>query len=227
MGFGWHFIRPIILLVVYYVVFTGIRTSAIENFWIFLFSSLFPFSFMLTNLIGGAGSIVNNAGMVKKIYFPREIIVLSQVISSAVVMLIGYGTSLLVVAISGYHLTANIAFVPIILALCIIFAIGCSLFFSAISVYSRDVMHLLNSVNLVIAFSTPVFFISKQVSGILNVIIWFNPLTYYVEMLHSVIYYGTMPETHIILIAIAISLSTLFIGQYVFDRLKGGFAERL
>ena len=78
LGFVWHFVMPTVMMIVYYVVFTEIRTVPIPNFWIFMASALFPFTFMLSNLSGGAGSVVANAAMIKKMYFPKEILVFSN-----------------------------------------------------------------------------------------------------------------------------------------------------
>ena len=228
LGFGWHFVMPMILMVIYYVVFTAVRQNSMPDFWVFIASALFPFNFMMTNLTGGAGTIVSASGMIKKMYFPREIIVLSKIISSFIIMLMGYGVILCIVAISGYPLElAPLLILPAILLLMGLFVTGYCLFFSSITVYIRDVQYILSSISIAFFFGTPMYFTADSVSGLFGTIIWFNPFTYYVEAYHQLIYYGTIPELEIIAICTLLPAISLIVGYSVFNKLKRGFAERL
>ena len=227
LGFSWHFIFPLMLLFTYYIVFTQIRTSPIANFWIFLSSALFPLNYMISNLTVGAGCIVNNAGMIKKMYFPREIIILSQILSSFIILLFSYSVVLLAMILSGYGLGISLLFVPIMFIVMLGFTTGYTLIFSALTVYIRDVQHILSSVSLAIYFLTPIYFMSDGVGGLLGTLIWFNPYTYYVEAFHQIVYFGSFPEIYHILICTLLSVTSLLLGLIVFNKLKRGFVERL
>lgn len=228
LGFGWHFVMPIVMLIVYYVVFTEVRTSPIPNFWVYIAAGIFPFSFMISNLTGGSGAIVSNSGMVKKMYFPREILVLAHVASNFIVMTIGYVAVLTIIATAGYHLNwIPLLLLPIILLLMSIFTTGYTLLFSSLTVYARDVQYILSSISMVFFFMTPMYFLADSISGILSNVIWLNPFTYYIEAFHSIVYFGEIPEIKIILICTVLSLTSILLGLAVFRRLKRGFAERL
>lgn len=228
LGFGWHFVTPIVMMVVYYVVFTQVRVSPIDDFWIYIGSGIFPFTFMMSNLAGGAGAIVGNSGMVKKMYFPREIIVISQIVSGFITMLIGYAAVLAVVVLSGYHISWSAFLVmPLVLLLMVVFTMGYTFLFSSLTVYARDVQYVLGSVTMVFYFMTPMYFTADSVSGILGSVIWLNPFTYFVESCHSIVYYGVMPEPGIMMVSAMVSAITFIVGLAVFRRLKRGFAERL
>lgn len=228
LGFAWHFIMPIVMMCVYYVVFTEIRTAVLPDFWVYLASGIFPFNFMVSNLAGGAGAVIGNSGMVKKMYFPREILVLAHVISGFIVMLMGYVAILAIVAISGYPLRLEpLLMLPAILVLMMLFTIGYTLIFSALTVYVRDVQYVLSSITMVFFFMTPMYFVADSVSGTLGNIIWLNPFTYYVEAYHSLIYFGEIPEMRIMMMCIAIPVASMLLGIVTFRRLKRGFAERL
>lgn len=228
LGFAWHFVTPLVMLAVYYVVFTEIRSSPIPDFWVYLASSIFPFTFMTSNLSGGAGCVTGNAGMVKKMYFPREILVLAHVISNFIIMLLGYIAALVIIVISGFPLNPmSLAMLPPILLLIAAFTAGYVFLFSSLNVYIRDIQYILSSFTMVIFFMTPMYFISGDVSGILSKLIWINPFTYYVEALHSIVYFGEIPGLKILLMCIILPIVSLTMGLAVFRRLRRGFAERL
>ena len=108
-----------------------------------------------------------------------------------------------------------------------IFVTGYSLLLSAVTVYVKDIQHLLNSLTIVFFFMTPMYFTIDILSGIFAKVIWVNPFTYFVEAYHSLVYYGTTPELMISLGCVVISVVSLVIGIVVFRALRHGFAERL
>lgn len=229
LGFGWHFVMPTMMLLVYYVVFTaGIRVVSMDDFIVFLASGLFLFNFMVSNLSGGAGCVTNNAGMVKKMYFPREILVIAHVTSSFIIMLLGYLIVFALIIVTGFSLNKiTLLLIPVLLALSYIFVLGYVFLFSALNVYAHDVQYFLSSISMVFMFLTPIYFSVNDISGILSTIVWFNPYTYYIETIHLCVYYGSLPGILMILACFLIAIVSLLIGTLTFRRLKHGFAERL
>ncbi len=215
------------MMAVYYVVFTTIRVNPIPDYWIYLSSALFPFNFLLSNLTAGTGAVTDNASMVKKIYFPREILVLFRVISSFIIMVLGYAVVTLLIIIVGNHTSLSLLLVPVVLLLMIVFAIGFVMLLSSVGVYVRDLRHFINSISMVFMFTTPMYFLASSTSGILETLIWCNPMTYYVEFLHCAVYSGVVPDLNIFLPCAIMPVVSLLVGYFVFRRLKSGFAERL
>ena len=227
LGFLWHFITPIVMMIAYYLVFSFIRSNPIPDFWVYLSSTILPLTFMITNLTTGSGCIVSSSSMIKKMYFPREIIVLSQIVSSFIVMILGYVVVIIVIALSGYNVTIYWASLPLILLLMSIFATGFTLAFSALTVYVRDIQHMLRSASILIYLSTPMYFTLEGKTGILLDIVSVNPFTYYVELLHQIVYYGECPHIDYLVICVIMSFFSVVIGYIVFSKLKNGFVERL
>lgn len=227
LGFAWHFIVPLLLLSVYFIVFTQMRTSQIDDFLVYLASGVFLFNFMVSNLLNSTDCIVNNSGIVKKIYFPREIIILAQVISSFIVMAIGYAVVLVFMVVFAYPLTYFALLLPLLLFISMIFVTGYSLIFSSITVYVRDVQHILSSISMVFFFMTPIYFIKDDVSGVLGLFVNINPFTYFVEASHQILYYGGIADGSIFLICVFLALLSITLGILVFSKLKKGFVERL
>ena len=125
LGFAWQFITPAVTVLLFYIVMTGIRETEVEDYWLYLCSGQFMFTFLQSNLSGGSACIVNNAGMVQKMAFPREIIVLAQVISSFIVMCIAYAIILVLMVITGcgFELAPVLLFIPVMF-LAAVFAAG-------------------------------------------------------------------------------------------------------
>ena len=227
LGFLWHFIIPIVMMIIYYVVFTQIRIHPIPNFWVYIACALFPFTFMTSNLTGGINCIVRNSSMIKKIYFPREIIVLSQVFSTFIIMAIGYSIVLVADMLLGPGISVSWIMIPVIMILSLIFVTGYVLLLSAIVVYVRDIQFLLSSMSMVYFFLTPMYFTPDSIDGLFSIMVSLNPFTYFIECYHQIVYYGTFPDAMNIMVSAILTLISIISGLFVFNKLKNGFVERL
>ena len=125
LGFFWMFLNPLLQLAVYTVVFSTILRAGIEQFYLFLFVALVPWIFFNTCLSAGTTVIFSQQDMVKKIYFPREVLPLSFTISQFINMLLSFAVIFLVVLLSGrgLHLRA-LAFLPLVMAAEFLLALG-------------------------------------------------------------------------------------------------------
>ena len=227
LGFSWHFIVPMMMLIIYYTVFTQLRSHSIPEFWIYIASGLFPFTFMISNLIGGSDYVISNAASIKKMYFPRSIVVISKIISTFIIMIIGYVIVLTAIILTGHQFGPGILTLPVIMTLMVMFVLGYALFFSSITVYVRDIRHFFSSISMVFFFCTPMYFLSSEINGVLKMIVMFNPFTYYIETFHQITYFNSLPSIEYLVICSILSLLSLGIGTVTFHKLKRGFVERL
>lgn len=227
LGFGWHFIVPVVLLLIYYIVFTELRIQNLTNFWIYLSAGIFPFNYMYSNLNSSSNCIISNSNLIKKIYFPRELLILSQIISSFITLLISYAIIIVIVAVSGHLEFFSLVCLPIAFMLMFIFSLGYSLFISSVVVYVRDIKYVISTFSMILFFITPIYFDATAVSGILSDIVQINPFAYYVELFQSLIYYGTLPNLNIVKVCIGIAIFSIIAGSYTFHILKRGFVERI
>lgn len=230
LGFLWNFLTPLITILILYIVFENFMGRGIPHFWAFLSVGMISFQFMNENLIGGASNITSNGGMVQKMYFPREILSLSQVTYTFIVFLISYTIFVLLMAVTGILKLNGFLALPIILLSMFMFSMGTIMLTSSISVYSRDFQYLITAFARILFWVTPIFYEVESragTGGLLYTIIWLNPLTYYVEGLRDITYRGVLPSTEILLSCIIISIVMFIMGALVFNKLKDGFAERL
>lgn len=229
LGFAWNFITPLILLLMYYLIFTEIRgDSNIENKWVFITSAIFMFNFLIQCITGGTTAFTGNANMIKKMYFPKEILVLSHAISSMIVCIIGHIIVLITLAITSYPIDfyCILLLLPLLI-LAFIFGLGTIFFLSTLTVYVRDIQYALGSIGIALFILTPMRYMASSATGLLETILWLNPLTYYIEYVHSILYWSVFPEIGIIAMCVVLSFGALSLGYLTFRKLKRGFVKRL
>lgn len=228
LGFIWNFIVPVLSILVLYVVFDTIRERDFPFFWAYLCIGMFPFSLMSPSITEGAGSITSNANMIKKMYFPMEILPLTQVTYSFIIFSISYIFVAILMVFVGFPLGyGGLLALPLVIITMFIFSLGMMMFVSTITVYIRDLEPLISVFGRSLFWLTPIFYSTDQLTGPLLTLVWMNPLTYYVESFHDILYRGIMPDGSVLIGCVIISLLTLVLGAYTFFKFKDGFVERI
>ena len=116
LGVLWSFVNPLLQVLVYAIVFPLILRSTQDNYVTFLIIGILPWTWFTTSISGGTSCILNNAGIIKKVYFPREILPLSIVCSGMVNFLISCIIILIFVIASGIGLSYTLIFLPIVIS---------------------------------------------------------------------------------------------------------------
>ena len=228
LGFLWTFINPLLQLGVYTLVFSVIMRNGIEDYYLFLFVALIPWIFFSTSVAGGASCIWAEQDMVKKIYFPREILPLAFVTSQFVNMILSLLVVLAVLIISGKGLSLiAMLYLPVIMLVEYILALSMTMMFSAITVYLRDMEYLLGIITMAWQFLSPVMYSVDQVPEQILWLFNLNPMTPVIVAYRDILYYGKVPELGTLVHAVVFGVVMLIIGATVFRKLKRHFAEAL
>lgn len=228
LGFLWTYINPLCQIVVYAFFFSMIFKSGIECFYLYLIVSMFPWNFFSGGTVQGLGSVRYQGDLVKKIYFPRQILPMVSVSVNLVNMLISFVIIYGVLLISGWGIDwkLQIYLIPIIL-IEYIFTFGLSLLLSAVEVYFRDIEHIVSVIMMVWMYVTPMFysisFVPEEFLPAFNC----NPMLYIISMYQQVLYYKVAPQADCMTNGIIVSLIMLVTGWLVFARLEKRFAEEL
>ncbi len=227
LGFLWTFFNPLLMLVVYSVVFSFVMRSQIENYSMFLFVALLPWNYLSVSVLQGAASLVQNGALIKKIYFPREVLPLSVVLAN----LVNYLLSLfiLVPALLAFKikLTAALIAFPVVLLVETMLVISLALCVSVANVYFRDLEHIVGILMTVWFFLTPVLYpvdiIPPDVKSFFNL----NPATPLMEAYRAIFFYGRWPDW-VSLGYLAAGLAVLLMLSLVFfNRLQRNIAEEI
>ena len=228
LGFLWTFINPLLQLLVYTIVFSVIMKSSIEKYYLFLFVALVPWLFFSTCLTGGCNCIFAQQDMVKKIYFPREVLPLSYAISQFINMLLTFIIIFMVILISGIGINIKaFLFLPLIMLVEFILALGITLLSSALTVYFRDLAYILGIISMIWMYLTPIIYSVDQIPNNIVTIFNINPMTPIVLAYRDILYYKSVPELSTLGHALILGIIILLVGCFAFNKLKRHFAEEL
>lgn len=228
LGFLWTFLNPLLQLIVYSIVFSTILRANIDKYYLFLFVALIPWIFFSNSVTGGAMSIISQKDMVKKIYFPREVLPIAHVTSAFINMLLCFIVIFAVVLVSGTPINplALLCLVPVWIVEYIL-ALGMAFITSAITVYMRDMEHILSIVVMAWQYLTPVMYSDTMIPEKLRPIFNLNPMTPIIKAYRTILYEAKVPDLSTLLWALALGVVVLVIGWLIFSSLKRRFAEEL
>ena len=227
LGYAWVILNPFFQMLVMAFVFSFIMR--IPNlgvpYPIFLYAGLLPWTLFANSLGSASNALVGNAGLITKIYFPREIFVISTIIAKIVDFLLAL--SIFVAFMFYYHLSVNwniLCVIPIF-AIQQLFTYGISLFLAAANLFYRDIQYLLGLVILIWMYLTPVIYPTELFPDKYRWIFQLNPMAVIINAYRQVVLGGGMPNIQSLGIALILSLIIL-VGSYkFFKKLEGIFAD--
>ena len=226
LGFLWTFLSPLLQLIVYTFVFSTIMRAGVEDYYLFLFVALVPWTFFSSSIAGGATCITGQKDMVNKIYFPREVLPISHVISQLINMLLTYLVVLAVLIISGKGINISIwIYFPVVVLQEVLLAFGLTMLCAAVNVYFRDLQYILNIVILGWQFMSPVMYAADQVPEKWRNLFYLNPMTPIIEAYRDIFYYKQAPQMSDFVLGAVMGFLMLIIGWVSFDKMKKHFAE--
>jgi len=216
LGFFWSLLEPLLLLSVLYVVFSYLFVNTIENYQLYLLLGIIMWRMFAYGTNLGLMSLLEKKPILKKIYFPREVIPLSTTASSLIVLsleLIIFGIfvifSNLIPSFSMFML------IPIIIIeSCLI--LGFSFILAVINVKVRDLQHVWSVVLTAGFFATPILYSIDRMPEQIREILYLNPMTHIVELAHNTVLYNNWPSFEEIFPITAFSIAILFIGYGIY-----------
>lgn len=245
LGYLWTQIAPLGMMLVYVIVFSFLLPNGLAMFPVFIIVGLLPWNYTAEAVLSGTRSIIDNAALVKKVYFPREVLPLVAVGSSLLNFILSLPMMALVIIVvqlatlGRLNLSWSIVYLPVIMALQTIFLAGLALLLGAGAVFFRDVVHLIGIVINIWFFLTPIIYPLSTISEGLaaRLIRWFNPLASIIEFYREIIYgnpvpVGLIPTPGVPALSamLRVGLTGLIIlafGYWVFQRTSRHFGEEL
>lgn len=227
LGVMWSFLNPLLQLAVYSIIFGALLAGGDTTYPIYICVALIPWTYFTTTITQASFTIIGNGDIIKKVYFPREILPISVVTSGAVNFIISTIIILAFVIFSGVGLSWNILLYPFVLLVQYILLLGISFIISSITVYFRDLEHIIGIVLLAAFYGTPIVYKLEQLPDNLQMLMKFNPMTHIINGYRDIFYYHQMPNMKILGILLSISLAITIIGYFIFKKLQKGFAEEL
>jgi len=228
LGVFWSLINPLVMMGVLTFVFTKIFPNPnIRHFPVFALCGIVPFNFFTVAWITGTTSIVDNAGLIKRVPVPREVVPITTVLANCVHLLLQIALLIAVALISGITVNRQWLWMPLIWALQIVFSCGLALLFSAVNVFVRDTRYLVESASTVMFWLVPVLYPFEWIPKKYIPIYELNPVAAQVMSLRRILLLGESPVGATLAKLGVVSFLVLLLGLLVFRRLKPMFYERI
>jgi lipopolysaccharide transport system permease protein len=244
LGFIWSLLNPLLMMLVFTFVFTTLMPNGnFPAFPVFLLCALLPWNWCAAAVIGGTGSVVGNGHLIKKVFFPRELLPVSVVLSSMINYLLAmpvlfgmivllhpaYETSIGARSILG----PSLLWLPLVIVTQFIFLSGLALFLSALNVFFRDTEVIMDVLVTAWFFLTPVVYRLENLSKNTEVIDWMyrlNPMAALIGAYRKILYFGEFGSVQDIgglLRTLATATVVLILGYLFFMRFSRQFGEEL
>lgn len=253
LGFLWSLVNPLITVVVMTVVFKFIMKNETPNYSAYILAAYLPFLFVNMAILDSSMSVLHSLPIIKKVYFPREILPIAAVISNFIHLLLALGVFFVYLfglyALTGFAdspFTWRIVFLPVVLVLTMCLVMGVSFLVSALNVFYEDVKYVIGVLLYLLLFLTPIMYFSETV--------WAaaqdqgQPLYFHLYHLNPLAVISTgfrrslLPPVQVVsgnetlqplafmwtefAICAVICVGMLFFGYWVFNRMKWRFVER-
>jgi len=227
-GFLWSFLNPLLLMMVYTLVFSLFIRIEMENYSSFVFCGLLPWLWFTSSLSDGVNSVINGATLITKTYFPVEILPVVSVLSHLINYLFSLPILILFLLFNkiSIGLPLLLYLIPLLL-LQLFFTLGLVFIATSLNVFFRDVQHILANLLTLWFFLCPIIYPSTTIPAKYKILIYLNPMALFSLGYQDIFYFSRYPDLLSILALLIVSLVTFFIGSIIINRFKPVFAEEL
>lgn len=222
LGILWSVLNPLLNMIIISIVFSQVF-KAVDNYKMHILSGLVIFNFFSEATNMAINSVTGNFGLITKVYFPKFILPLSKVFSSAINFLITMMVFVVLGNFMGVTIWPGYMLIPYVMICAFIFAAGVSFIVSTLQVFFRDTQHIYGLVMTIWMYSTPIIYdiniIPEWALGIFKA----NPLYVFIDFLRQVTLYGTLPSAISFLNCAVWAGVTFIIGAYIFVKAQNRF----
>jgi homopolymeric O-antigen transport system permease protein len=239
LGFFWSFFNPLLLLLVYSIVFKYVMQAAhdpkVEPYALFMFCGILPWTWFASSLTESSGVLISGGNLIKKVLFPAEILPIVTVLANMVHFF--FGLVILAGFLIWYQRPLNLselAVFPLAVAIQLILTTALALLLSSLTVHFRDIRDILSNLLTFWFFATPIIYPYFMFTGADGKIAWqgqllkLNPFTHLAITYQEILFFnGPVGHLKLLLLLGAISVVFFFLCYWVFDRLRDTFAEEV
>jgi ABC-type polysaccharide/polyol phosphate export permease len=234
LGFLWTLLNPLFQLIVFTIVFQVLLPQPIEHFALFILLGILPWTFCTSAILTSIHSVVGNVDLVRKVYFPRDVLPLAAVLASLVNFVLALSLVFVMLPLSGLSLTWLALWLPVVVVFQTLFLAGLGLLLAAVNVFFRDTEAIMDVVLLAWFFLTPVFYplqvlFDKEVGPfnlgrLMHVL---NPMASFISTYRLVLIDVSPPDLAFLGRTFVTSIAVFVVGYVVFKALEPRFGEEL
>ena len=227
LGVLWSFLNPLLQVAVYAIVFPYIMRVKTDNYLQYLIVGIIPWTFFTTVLNQGMIAVRMNAGIIKKVYFPREILPISVALSGLVNFFISCIIIILFCVFGGVGISWHLVLLPIFAIIQFFLTLGIVFALSAINIYIKDTEYLVTFLVNMLVYATPILYPTTLFPEKIRWVLFINPLTELITAYRDIFMYHQLPELLPTVYLVVVTIVVYFIGLAIFRKLEKGFAEEV
>jgi ABC-type polysaccharide/polyol phosphate export permease len=214
LGYLWTLVNPLLMMSVTAVVFATLFKLDLASYTVFLFAGMVPWNFFSMSVTQSCTSFLQNEGLIKKIYLPKVIFPLSQVLGMVIDSMLSMAALAVVILPLGGQVSPALLFLPVAYLLLFLFAFGFSLLMSVATVFFRDLQYVISVLMQAWFFLTPVMYRHDALTGKIAWVVALNPMVSFIEMFRAPLLQGQLPSLHAIGVSVAVALASLVLGSW-------------
>lgn len=234
LGMFWAVFHPLIMILVYIFLYGVVFRTRVQignqdtlTFTAYLLSGMIPWLCIQSAMQMGSVSVISNAIFIKQVIFPVEVFPAKAVGSAFIIEMIYLVIDVVYCSVSGRVLLGTYLLIPYILLIQAILLLGINYIISSISVYLKDVKDVVQVLCVVGVYVMPVIYLPEAVPQMFRILIYMNPLSYYIWMFQDVLFYGSIEHWYAWVVGTGCSLLVFYMGHFIFKKLKVGFGSAL
>ena len=218
LGVLWTMLNPLLMMVVFSIVFASVFRFSVEHFTIYFLSAYVLWTFVSQTTSWSTACLLGHAALIRKIYMPKEIFVVATVLSGLVNLLISLVPLALIMLVVHHPIRPSVLFLPVPILIAVVFSLGVSLLLAGICIEFNDVVQIYQALLLAWMYLTPVVYPLEAVPAQYHWIIHANPMYYLVEAFRAPIYAGTLPASYVVARGAVWAMGVFVAGWWVFER---------
>lgn len=227
-GFLWSLMNPLLMMVVYTLAFTYVLRIRTEGFVFYLLLGILAWNFFASSATMSAGAVIDNAGLIKSVFFPRALLPIATVLFNFAQYLLTTIVFLpLMLVIYQVPLVSPMLLFPVFLLLQLAFTVGLGLILATATAFFRDVRHLLEVTLALMFWTTPILYELSMVPEPMQLPIRLSPASPFIVAYHTVFYYRVWPDPMTWLLPVAYAGGAVILGTWLFLSFQDRFAEQL
>ena len=227
LGAAWALVRPLMGMIVFTLLFNKLVGFSVEGvpYLLFTFCGVVAWNFFSEGVTGASQSVLANANLISKVFFPRVIIPAAAILAGLVDFAVAFALAIALMIYFQFMPTATLVFLPLFLILTILTSLGIGFWFSSISVQYRDVAHALPYIVQVIFWITPVGYAANKIPEAYQALYWLNPIVCVIEGFRwSMLHTGNLP-LHLVVLSTCVAVVIFITGLMNFLRMERKFAD--
>jgi lipopolysaccharide transport system permease protein len=226
LGIAWAVLQPLLTMVIFTIFFGGLAHIPSDGvpYPLFVLAALLPWTLFAEGLTRSTTTMVTNANIMTKVYFPRLIMPLSSILSPLVDFAVSFIILLAMMVYYGFVPTANVVFLPLFLLLALTTALGVGLWLSALNVKYRDFQYTVPFLIQIWMFASPVVYAASLVPESLRIWYGLNPMAGVIEGFRWALL-GNGTPSGMILVSVGMVIVLLVSGMFYFRRMEQYYAD--